>query len=115
MSPEERADKAERKLSDAYIDGALETAAEIFEIPSIALKLVDRSRVRYDPDRDEVTGVAEAIRDVIQAHPGIRRGGKGTPQRDQLPLHPAPDQNDRRGPQIVDARLEMLKLGGYGF
>lgn len=95
---EERARAAEAALEkiradliEERIDRAIESAAAgLMEYPDTAPRLIDRSRVEYDPDTGFVKGAKDAVERLLKDKPGlstVRRGG-GTPPRDTGPRRP---------------------------
>lgn len=79
---EARAEKLQGDLINRRIDQEIERAAiGQFEYPQAASKLVDRSRIEYDPESDKVTGIKDALERLIKEYPGMataKRGG-GSP------------------------------------
>lgn len=80
-----RAEAAEKALVQKLIDHEVEREAQKlgFLYPEIAPSVIDKSRVRFDPDTQRVEGAKDAVERVLKDKPGLAntptRGGTPPP------------------------------------
>jgi Skp family chaperone for outer membrane proteins len=114
---EQLAAKLEEQVIAGRIDQAIERAAKnLFIDPDLAPKVIDRTRITYDPDTDKISGIKEALEAVLKQFPtlgGAQRGG-GSPaaMRTRQPgggHTPAASEADR----MAGIREEMARMVDY--
>lgn len=86
LDPEARAEAAEARLRDSRVDLAIVRAAHKrrLKYPDIAPSLLDRSRIRIDPETGVIEGVEEELDRLARDRPGLADApqGAGSPPRE---------------------------------
>lgn len=99
VEAERLADARDRQISEMRLERLVEAEArkvkhnnaDGFENPELVFRLIDRTRVEFDPDSGEWTGVREAVEKFAKDYPNLlKQKGRspGSPPRDDYPGNP---------------------------
>lgn len=116
QAAEQRAAAAEQALTELRVRHAIEreAAKQGAIYPDTFPGMVDRSAIEVDDETHKITGVKDAVKAFIEAHPRSvddKSAGNGTPNRDGVRRRGG--DADRKVDDRRDVEDEMIGLGGY--